>query len=131
MPLRRWFRVRVSSAVQDDISGSFIPNGSGVPATTGYRGRGFTATWVSTGVYRITLDEPFANFISIVADVQVADADASSRAVTVGAESVSGRYFNFTHKVGGTLTDLAASGTANRFHFQVRVARSRVPGAGV
>lgn len=136
MTIRKTYTAKASGNCQRWIAGSFIPNGSGTISTK--YGHGFTVARSAAGTYTVTLDAPFAQFVSITANCQFATADTDGHQVTVGTTSVSGKTFVIRHLASTDVsatdiaaTDISTSGTANKIHFLCVVADSDVPGAGV
>lgn len=118
------------------IAGSFIPNGLSAIATK--YGAGFTVARISAGVYRVTLTNGFADFVSLVPSLQLATGNLLSRQVRIGTISVANRTFEIEHLAAAdtatahpVAADISTSGTANKIHFIAVVALSDVPGAGV
>lgn len=116
------------------IAGSFHPSGSAVSASYGV---GFTASWVQAGVYRITFDESFAGFVSINVNGQFPATDTATHIVAPCSSSIAGRYVDILHMSSSTpatinpgASDIPA-GTFNKIHFDVTVAGSDIPGAGI
>lgn len=118
------------------IVGSFIPNGAGAIATK--YGRGFTVARTSAGLWTVTLQVPFTNFVSIVAGGQWASANADAHQYTIGDISIANKTFAIKHLASADVsttnwvaTDISTSGTANKVNFVCHVAMSKVPGAGI
>ncbi len=136
MGARKENRAITSGSNQLTIDGSFIPNGSSAIATK--YGYGFSVAYKSTGVWTVTLDDVFKDFISLGAWGQFATSESDAHQYLIGDISIPNRTFDIKH-VGSTDvsgTDLAAanistSGTANKVNFRAVVALARVPGAGV
>jgi hypothetical protein len=118
------------------VAGSFIPAGTGAIVTK--FGTGFSVARTGVGRYRVTLDQPFADFVSLVVGAQFASANNDGHQVTPGDISIVNRTFEIQHlsstDVSATdiaAADIATSGTANKVHFIAVIALSDVPGAGV
>lgn len=118
------------------IAGSFIPNGSGAIATQ--YGRGFSVTRTSTGLYKVTLSQSFANFVSIVVTGQFASNITATHVFTVGGISIANKTFEILHLEAADtgadepkVADISTSTTVNKINFMCVVALSDIPGAGV
>jgi hypothetical protein len=136
MTIRSWCDPQCAAVGQKEIHGSFIPNGSSAIATT--YGVGFSVAWTSTGVWTVTLEEGFADFLNIQLTGQWATADTRDHFLRVGGISVANKTFAIVHRdsadasaTAPALANIATSGTANKIHFVVTVAQQDVPGAGV
>lgn len=133
------FALKVPQNKVVEVSGSFLPNGSGAVSTT-YGAVGWTVARTGTGVFRVTITRPFAAFVSVDAGVSIDDADPHQvipSALTVPTSSANG-YFDLTHITSSDTTaahpaaaDITASGALRRIHFRALVAESDVPGNGV
>lgn len=136
MTVRSWNQPECAGVGYREIHGSFIPNGSD-PIATQY-GVGYSVARVGAGVYRVTLEEGFADFVSITPGIQVATADTQARLVRIGDQSVANKTFEIVHIAGAAVqtnhpvaADISTSGVANKIHFRCVVAKQDVPGAGV
>lgn len=136
MTLRKSYPMRTLVNSNLTIAGSFIPNGSSA-ITTKY-GSGFSVVRTSTGLYTVTLDVPFTNFVSIVVSGQFASAEADAHQFLVGGISITSKTFAIKHVTSADVSttdlaagDISASGTANKINFICVVATSDVPGAGI
>lgn len=126
----------VSSLYQRVIRGSFIPNGSGAVGTV--YGAGFTVSRTGVGTFLVTLDDPFADFLKVSANVQVASADTTVRDVRIGDISITNKTFVIKHLASADTTtthpvaaDISTSGTANKIHFECVVITEDIPGSGI
>lgn len=138
MTARKSYRAAFSSSNLEFIVGSFIPNGASTIATK--YGVGFSVAWLSTGAWTVTLDDVFADFVSITVTGQFATSNADAHQFLVGdiSRTSTTRSFVIKHVTAADVstTDLAAadistSGTANKINFICAVATADVPGAGV
>lgn len=136
MAIRSWNQPECAGVGHREICGSFIPNGASAVATV--YGVGFSVARANTGVWTVTLEEGFADFVSIDVGVQVATADTQARLVRVGDQSVANKTFDIVHLAGAAVqtnhpvaADISTSGVANKIHFRCVVAKQDVPGAGV
>ncbi len=115
--------------------GSFAPAGAAISTAAGaVRGTGFTPSWVATGVYRITLDEPFVRLLSANLTYQGNTADTSPTYLVIGDVNVSNRTVDIVVFVDAgqpaAKADIAASGVLRRINFELIVAVEDIPGAG-
>lgn len=131
-----WNDIQCHGRTHQLIAGSFIPNNASDPATT--YGTGFTVTRTGTGVWKVTLSEAFADFVSIVVTGQYASAEADAHQFLVGDISITNKTFEIKHvgsaDVSGTdlaAADITASTTARKVNFMCVVAQMDIPGAGV
>jgi hypothetical protein len=136
MPIIKQHTPKVAASNQLWIAGSFIPNGTGSIGTQ--YGLGYSVTRTSAGLFKVTLKNPFANFVSIVATPQFASANADEVTVKVGDISVSNKTFELKVLTSADTTtdhpdpdDISTSTTANKINFVCVVALADVPGAGV
>lgn len=136
MTIHKTFKLNSSGNGYRVVAGSFIPNGSSAIATK--YGFGYSVSRTGVGVYRVTIDAPFSNFVSIVATGQFASSEADGHQFLIGDISITSKTFVIKHvsSTDVSSTDLAAadistSGTANKVNFICVVAQSDVPGAGV
>lgn len=124
---------RTTHAKSLRVSGSFLPNGSSAVSTT-YGAVGWSVARQSAGVFRVTLTFPFAQFISVTlgltTDAGTADQQLLAGAYTLPTSTANG-YFEITHRLGATATDITASGTLRRINFDAVLALSDVAGNGV
>lgn len=113
------------------FKGSFTPNGAAVSSAAGAtRGTGFAPSWVATGVYRVTLEEPFARLVAAKATFQAETAFATQYSVTIGDVNVANRTVDLILWTGGAKADVAASGVLRRVNFELTVAVHDGPGSG-
>lgn len=117
MTIRSWHQDEVNSVGQRVIRGSFCPNGSSAP--TVLYGVGYTVVRTSTGVWTVTLDEGFADFIDIQVSSQLATATLTPALVRVGGISTTNKTFAIvnatrtgTYQVSTTLADVSAASSA-------------------
>jgi hypothetical protein len=136
VPLKQWFTARIAGTGHRIIAGSFIPNGTGL--ITSLFGVGFTVTRQGVGTYRVTLNDPFSDFVAVGATGKFASNEATKHSFAVGDQSITGKWFEIVHQasadVSGTnlaAADITASGVVNKVNFIAVVARSDVIGAGV
>lgn len=136
MTIRSWHDDEVACVGERKLAGGFIPNGAGAIATQ--YGVGFSVAWTSTGVWTVTLDEGFADFLNITLTGQWATADTRDHFLRVGGISIANKTFAIVHRdsadasaTAPAVADIATSGTANKLHFVVTVARNDIPGSGV
>ena len=136
MPLKQWFMARIAGTGHRIVAGSFIPNGTG--AITSLFGAGFTVARQGVGVYRVTLNDPFSDFVAVGVTGKFASNEAAKHSFTAGDQSITGKWFEVVHQssadVSGTnfaAADITASGVVNKVNFVAVVARSDVIGAGV
>ena len=103
------------------IRGSFAPNGSSAIAAASNRGAQgwWSVAYVSTGLYRITLDKGGPSIESVVASLQLAT--AAARYIQVGAVTASARTIDIrVIDASGVVQDVAADAN-NRINFAVEV----------
>ena len=117
------------------IRGSFTPSGAGLSVATGaIRGTGFSVAYVSTGLFRLTLDENFMQLIEGQCSYQGATADTSPVTVTLGDVVVANRTVDIQVWVetAGSLAkaDITASGIARRINFDLTVGINDYVGTG-
>lgn len=117
------------------VKGSFALAGAAISTSSGaVRGTGFAASYVSTGVYRVTLEEPFTRLISATANYQGATADTAPTAVTIGDVNEANRTVDLVVWVEGAGTlakaNVAASGVLRRLNFELIVATDDMQGTG-
>lgn len=121
--------------------GSFCPSGAAVSTASGAnRGAGFSPSYVSTGVYRVTLLDafgtafPFLKLISARAQYQQITADTSPTFCAVGDVNEANGTVDIVVWVeaAGTAakTNITASGVLRRINFEIVVAYDDIPGAG-
>jgi len=136
MTVRSWCDMKVPGISYKMIPGSFIPNNTSDPATQ--YGVGFSVTRAAAGRWLVTLEEPFADFVGIVAGLQLASSDTDSHEVRVGDISVANKTFEILHLTSAdvsttdlALADITASTTVRKIHFMCVIAREDIPGNGV
>ncbi len=110
-----------------ELSGSFLTNGSSDPATT--YGDGFTVVHAATGVWTVTLDFVFEQYVSAEASLHMATSESAVHSMMIGDKSITSQTFDIIHKT--TVKADVAAAAANRIDFRVKVARSDIPGAGI
>lgn len=118
MTIRSWHQDEVNSVGQRVIRGSFCPNDSSAP--TVLYGVGYSVARTSTGVWTVTLDEGFADFIDIQVSSQLATATTTPAILRVGGISVANKTFAIVNatRTGSVavgpvrITDVSAASTA-------------------
>jgi hypothetical protein len=102
------------------VDGSFAPNGSSALDKTKFDGEGWTAAYVSTGLYRVTVDTALQKLQSYGCSLLLATGDdkfAQPAAVTQ-ATATSGAVFDIRvwDSSAAAVADVAAA-TGNRISF--------------
>jgi hypothetical protein len=136
--MRKTSVLRTPAVKTVQIDGSFLPNGSSAVSTT--YGFGFSVARTDVGVFRVTLDQPFTQFVRVFADISIDDVNAHDvipSGLTVPTGSTRG-YFDLTHVTAADVSttdlaaaDITASGALRRIHFSVVIAQGDIPGNGV
>lgn len=101
------------------IMGSFAPNGASAVDPTQTKGRGFTVARTGAGVFTISFDDIFVDFLAFDASVQlsaIADLKAQFGAFTVGTATTKSTLVLNILAV-AVATDIAAN-AQNRVHFR-------------
>ncbi len=104
------------------LGGRFKPNGSSAISATASEGTtGWVASWVSTGLYKVTLDAVYAYaFDKSLSLSMVTAADGS---LQWGLIDLAAKTLEIRHLLAGTLADIAAD-SANFIDFGITVKRS-------
>jgi hypothetical protein len=130
MTIRKHAFAKTAAPNQLIVAGSFIPNGSGTIATK--YGKGFTVSRASTGIFTVTFDQPFRDFVSLTVTGQFASSDDDGHQFQIGDISVANKTFKILHlkstDVSSTdiaLADISTSGTANKINFIAVLAEAR------
>lgn len=137
MTVHSFDTAKVLGKYEREISGSFRPNGSSAISATTTTGLGFTASYVSTGVYRITLNFPFAGFKSITHKLRMATGEADVHELRTGDFDVSTKLFEIEHLHSADTTAThpvaadIASAAANVIDFTCKVIVDDGPGSGI
>lgn len=137
MTVHSFDTAKVLGKYEREISGSFRPNAGSAISADNSVGLGFTATRVSEGVFRVTLDFPFAGFKSITHGLRMDTGELDTHQLLTGDVSVASKYFEIehltsddtstTHPVIGDI----ASDAANVIDFVCKVIVDDGPGSGL
>lgn len=118
------------------IAGSFAPSGAGISSAAGaVRGTGFTPSHSgTTGIYRLTLADPFKQLIAGKASYQGLNADTAPINCQLGTVDPANRTVDIVVWTEATGTqakaDVTASGVARRINFELIVAVNDSLGSG-
>lgn len=98
------------------LAGSFAPNGSSALVAADTKGLGFTAAYVSTGLYRLTFANAYGALNSATATLQLATGD--DKYVQIGTYTAADRTLDIRvwDASGGAVADVAANAN-NRINF--------------
>jgi hypothetical protein len=115
------------------IKGAFTPNGAAVSTASGATtGVGFTPSYVSTGIYRLTLDDAFLGLVSAPSLVyQQISSGTDLVHVQIGDVSVANKTIDIITYVAAAKANITASGILRRIHFELHLALVDVPGSGI
>lgn len=128
---------KVAGASYKLITGSFFPDGTNAPNILGM---GFEVAHAGTGLWTVTIEIPFNNFVSLWAFKSTDETNnylLNALALTVPTSTARGS-FQILHKASADVSttnyaaaDITASGLLRRIHFGVELALADVPGNGV
>ncbi len=113
------------------ISGSFTPSGAAVSSAAGAtRGVDFTPSYVTTGVYRITLADNFKRIVSATFGYQGLTADSDDITIRLGDVNEANKTIDIIVLAAGAKANVTASGVLRRIYFDLELSQSDALGSG-